>query len=168
MVKSFFLKTSFGLPIPHLNAPCTGTDYIAVTFPESTAQGLVRSARKNGCKLFSVQLASILISCLRISPPDPGEHRVTLPLNPVNLRSRLSTNGTAEIVSALGFNALEALDLHRFVSCTGDEATLEAVWTLAREIQAQIAEQDAWQDDVARSSPSVMKTLADSIFTHPP
>jgi hypothetical protein len=93
---------------------------------------------------------------------------VTIPFNPINLRSRLSTSGTTEIVSALGFQALEAGDLHRFVSCTGDEATTEAVWTLAREIQEQMKEQDGWQDDVARASPMVMKTLAEKVFTHPP
>jgi hypothetical protein len=123
------IKTSLGLPIPHLTTPCSGTGYIAVTFPESVAQ---RNARKNGCKIFSVQLASILMSCIRISPPDSGEHRVILPFNPVNLRPRLSTIGPAEIVSATGFNVLEAAGLHRFVTCTGDEATLEAVWTIAK------------------------------------
>jgi hypothetical protein len=140
-----------------------------MTFPKATVHGLLCNARKHGCKMFSVQLASILISCLRISPPsDLVEHRVTLPYNPVNLRSRLSTNGAAEIVSALGFNTLEASDLLRFGSCTEDKATLEAVWTLAREIQAQITEQDEWHVDAARSAPIVMKTLAENIFAHPP
>jgi len=139
-----------------------------VTFSESVAQGLIRNARKNGCKLFSVQLASILMSCIRISPPDSGEHRITFLFNPVNLRSRLSTNPPTEIVSALGFNAIEAADLQRFVKCTGDEATLEAVWTIAKEIQAHVAKQDEWQDDVARTAPVVIKTLAESVFARPP
>jgi hypothetical protein len=139
-----------------------------MTFSESVAQGLIRNARKNGCKLFSVQLASIMMSCIRISPPDSGEHRVTFPFNPVNLRPRLSTNPPTEIVSALGFNVIDAADLQRFVTCTGDEATLEAVWTIAREIQAKMAKQDEWQDDVARTAPVVMKTLAENIFACPP
>ena len=109
-----------------------------------------------------------MMSCIRISPPDSGEHRVTLPFNPVNLRSRLSTNPPTEIVSALGFNIIDAADLQRFVTCTGDEATLEAVWTIAREIQAKMAKQDEWQDDIARTAPIVMKTLAENIFACPP
>jgi hypothetical protein len=121
--------------------------------------------------MFSVEIASIIISCLRISPPsDPGEHRVTLPYNPVNLRSRFSTNGPAEIVSALGFNTIAVSDLLRFGSCAEDEAALEAVWTIAGpgEIQVQMTEQDQWQDDVARTAPIIMKTLAENIFLHPP
>jgi hypothetical protein len=39
---------------------------------------------------------------------------------------------------------------------------------LAREIQAQMVEQNEWQDDVARSCPIEMKRLAESIFAHPP
>lgn len=50
----------------------------------------------------------------------------------------------------------------------GDRETLDAVWMLAREIQVQMSEQDAWQDDAARFAPVVMKVLAEFVFNNPP
>lgn len=106
---------------------------------------------------------------MRLNPPtDDANHCVSIPYNPVNLRPRISTIGSAELVSALGFNALEALNLLRFrSSIDGDKETLEAIWMLAQEIQAQLTEQELWHDDAVRCAPIVLKTLGE-FFTHPP
>lgn len=116
-------------------------------------------------------MATIVMAVLRVNPPSTieGEHRVTLPYNPINLRPWLSTNGAAEIVSALGFNTLDAPNLLRFnYALKGDRETMHAVWTLAEELQTQIDEQNAWHANAARTAPIVMKTLAEAIFMNPP
>lgn len=150
-------------------------NFVLNSFPKDVVNNLVRAARSHGCKMFAVQFAATIIACMRLSPPSradtvDGEHRVTKPYNPCNLLSHLSTNGHAKLVGASGFNVIDAVDLSRFMSCIhgGDRETLDAVWTLAREVQAQMSEQDAWQKDSARFAPTVMKALAEFIFNNPP
>ncbi|KAF7982891.1 hypothetical protein HWV62_25142 [Athelia sp. TMB] len=162
--------TSFGLP----DDP-TGTDgasgCIIRSFPPATTQGLVRAARSHACKLFAIQWASVLLACMRVNPPEPGaDVRVIAPFSPVNLRPRIATRGRAELVSALGFGALEASDLGRFreaVVSGGDFGLVQAVWTLASEIQAQLTEQEPWHDDAVRYAPPALQTFA-KFYGNPP
>ncbi|KAF7982892.1 hypothetical protein HWV62_25144 [Athelia sp. TMB] len=162
--------TSFGLPDDPTGTEGAST-CIARSFPPATTQRLVRAARSHACKLFAVQWASVLLSCMRLSPPAPGaDVRVAAPFNPVNLRPRLATRGRAELVSALGFGALEACDLGRFRAAAvggGDRGLARAVWTLAGEIQAQLAEQEAWHDDAVRYAPGALQVLG-KFFADPP
>lgn len=53
------------------------------------------------------------------------EHRITMPFNPVNLRPLLSVlpPNEVEIVSAIGFKALEAADLLRFSRAANENAS---------------------------------------------
>ncbi|KAF7976639.1 hypothetical protein HWV62_5955 [Athelia sp. TMB] len=191
--------TCFGIPYPSTTAPQVGMEYFGKVFPPSTLKGLLAATRQRKVKLFATQFAMNLITCMRVSPPpllpptpaegdrdtvgEDGEHRITLSYNAVNLRPTLSTQITEgaggvpekrELVSAIGFNTLDARDLMRFRSVGGDNAgvsdreTLDAIWTLAREIQAQLTEQAAWDKDITRCVPAVLGVLAGSLKTLPP
>lgn len=135
-----------------------------------------------------MQFAVNIIACMLVSPP-PGECeselRVTLPYSAVNLRPLLSTRGEGgtELVSALGFNTLDARDLMRFRSiaiCSRiqesnrsrregerERETVEAVWTLAREIQAQLTEQAEWHGDFVKCAPVVLGTVVEAFKNAP-
>ena len=97
-----------------------------------------------------------------------------MPVNPVNLRPLLSVlpPNKVEIVSAIGFKALEATNLLRFARTpdakTEDTEVRRAVYQLAREVQAQSDEQEGWLGDVARYAPAVMKMLGEYMFMNPP
>lgn len=146
-----------------------GTDYLSTEFSEKVTAGLLEASRKHGPKMYSMQFASVLVACLRITPIShyAGEQRVTL-LNPVNLRSRLSKNGASEIVSSLGFDSLEVDDLLKYYPMKDDKETTAAVWAIAKDIQEQMISQRPWKDDVSKVSPILMKTLAESMFANPP
>lgn len=155
-------STDYGLPANY-NAKAGASGCIVRSFKPTTTEGLIRAARRHACKLYSLQWASVLIANLRMNSPDPGaDVNVSFPFCPINLRPCISTLGRAELVSALGFIALEALDLGRFRGAAvgrNDEELLEAVWTLAREIQAQLTESEPWREDAVRSVPIVLKAL---------
>ena len=108
---------------------------------------------------------------MRVNPPDPGaDVRVIAPFNPINLRPRIATRERAELVSALGFGALEACDLGRFrapVVDGGDCGIVQAVWTLASEIQVQLTEQEPLQADVVRYAPAALQVLG-GFYANPP
>ncbi|KAF7973749.1 hypothetical protein HWV62_14334 [Athelia sp. TMB] len=163
--------TSFGLPDNPAGTEGAST-CLARAFPPPTTQRLLRAARAHAVRLFAVQWASVLLACMRLSPPatSAGEVRVVAPFTPVNLRARLATRGRAELVSALGFGALEARDLGRFRAAVvegGDVGLVGAVWTLAGEIQAQLAEQESWHDDAVRYAPGALQALG-KFFADPP
>lgn len=174
-------------------------EYFGKVFPPSILKGLLAATRQHKVKLFATQFAINLIACMRVSPPpvvpptrvgaernfvgENGEHRITLSYNAVNLRPSLSTHTTEgaggmpekrELVSAIGFNTLDAKDLMRFRSIGGDNPgvsdreTLDAIWTLAQEIQSQLTEQAAWDKDFTRCAPAVLGVLAGSLKTLPP
>lgn len=137
------------------------------------------AAREGGAKSFALQFAMILIACLRISPPDSSQnnHSITLPFSPVNLRALLSVlpPNQAEIVSAIGFKALEATNLLRFGDAVNnghgpksDAEVRRAALTLAREVQVQSDAQEAMQGDTARFAPLAMKMLGEAMFSNPP
>ncbi|KAF7978270.1 hypothetical protein HWV62_1108 [Athelia sp. TMB] len=174
-------STSFGLPTPHPDAVPAGTAWFRRTYPAPLWRALNSAGRAAGARAFALQLAMVLVACLRVSPPAAlhgEEHRITIPFNPVNLRPLLSVlppHGV-EIVSALGFTALEAADLQRFFSLASsspspadeDEEVRRAVLTLAREVQAQSDAQAGAQVDVARYAPLAVRVLGASMFQNPP
>lgn len=103
---------------------------------------------------------------MRASPPPSNaeeEQRVTWPCNAVNLRRILNTLGQAELVSALGFNAIDARDLMRFAAVGAEDASereiLDAIWTLAQEIQEQLTMQAQWDKDFVKCAPIMLQTL---------
>ncbi|KAF7973748.1 hypothetical protein HWV62_14332 [Athelia sp. TMB] len=166
-------STSFGLPTPHPDAPLGATAWFRREYPASVRRGLNAAGRAAGARAFALQFAMVLIACLRVSPPaalnangEHQEHCVSMPVNPVNLRAQLSVLAphAVEIVSAIGFKALEARDLLRFANAD----TRRAVYALAREVQAQSDAQEGWVGDVARCAPAAMKMLGEYIFAHPP
>lgn len=139
----------------------------------------MEAAREGGAKSFALQFAMILIACLRVSPPDASQrdHSITMPFNPVNLRPLLSVlpPNQVEIVSAIGFKALEATNLLRFGDSVkngagprSDAEVRRAVLTLAREVQVQSDAQEAGQGDAARFAPLAMKILGEAMFLSPP
>ncbi|KAF7980081.1 hypothetical protein HWV62_39880 [Athelia sp. TMB] len=158
--------SNYGIPYPIQPAKQLGMSFKVTKFPSTTLKGLLRAARAHGVKLFATQFATNLIACMRAAPPPPtdSEHSVTLPFNAVDLRRLLSTPGQTELVSALGFNTLDARDLMRF-RAAGEESAcerviLDAVWTLAGEIQAQLIEQSKWDKDFVKSAPVLLGTVA--------
>ncbi|KAF7972386.1 hypothetical protein HWV62_18104 [Athelia sp. TMB] len=174
-------QTSFGLPTPHPHARPAGTAWFRRTYPAPLWRALNNAGRGVGARAFALQFAMVLIACLRVSPPAElhgEEHRITIPFNPVNLRPRLSVlpPHEVEIVSALGFTALEAADLQRFSSLASsspspgadDDEVRRAVLTLAREVQAQSDAQAGAQADVARYAPLAVRVLGESMFQNPP
>ncbi|KAF7976160.1 hypothetical protein HWV62_7481 [Athelia sp. TMB] len=182
-------STSFGIPYPSTKTPQLGMEYSITKFPPSILKGVLTAAREHKVKLFATQFAMNIIACMRASPPplsypplkegerspvgENGEHRITLPYNAVNLRPLLSTTNTKdarELVSAIGFNTIDAHDLARFRSAaTGsDQDILDAIWALARETQAQLVEQAAWDAQFVKCAPVVIGTLAGALKTIPP
>ena len=164
------LQTSFGIPIPHLDAPITSTDYLSTVFSEEVTAGLLNASRKHGPKLFSMQIASIIVTCLRINrvSQDLCEQRVILPYIPVNLRPILSKNGSSEIVSAVGSNILEISDISKYYPVKDDEETVAAVWAIAQDLQEQLVMQKSWECDVSKSAPIFMKTLMEKFVGSKP
>ena len=164
------VQTSFGIPVPHLDAPITSTDYLPTVFPEEVTAGLLKASRKHGPKLFSMQIASIIVTCLRISQvsPDLCEQRVTLPNIPVSLRPILSKNGSSEIVSALGSNTLEISDISKYYPVKDDKETVTAVWAIAQDLQEQLVMQKPWAYDVSKSTPITIKTVMEKFVGSKP
>ncbi|KZP13013.1 hypothetical protein FIBSPDRAFT_1049718 [Athelia psychrophila] len=167
--------SDYGVPYPILPAKQSGMSYKITKFSEATSNGLLRAARVHGVKLFATQFATNLIACMRVSPPpatDEGEHRITLPYNAVSLRRNLSTLGQTELVSALGFNTLDARDLMRFKAAgdkgASNQVILDAIWTLAREIQVQLTAQAEWDKDFVKCAPVMLQTLGALFKDAPP
>ena len=161
------VQTSFGIPVPHLDAPITGTDYLSTVFSEEVTAGLLKASRKRGPKIFSIQIASILVTCLRINPTpqDLYEQRIAVPHNPLNLRPVLSKNDSPEIVSAFGFNSLEVSDLLKYYPVKDDKETISAVWSIAKDLQGQMVMQKPWMYDTSKSAPFVTKTVIETAIS---
>ena len=167
------MQSNYGIPYPIQSAKQLGMSFKVATFPSTILKGLLRAARAHGVKLYATQFATNLIACMRaaLPPLTDSEHRVTLPFNAVDLRRLLSTLGQTELVSALGFNTLDARDLMRFRAAGEEGAServiLDAVWTLAREIQVQLNEQAEWDTDFVKSAPAVLGTIATWLKNEP-
>ena len=164
------VQPSFGIPVPHLDAPTTGMDYLSTVFSEEVTAGLVKASRRHGPKIFSVQTASIIVTCLRINPipPDSGEQRVFIPGSPVSLRPILSKNNSSEIVSAIGSDSLEVSDVSKYYPVEGDRETVAAVWAIAKDLQEQIIMQKPWKLDVSKSTPIIIKALIENVNSSKP
>ena len=164
------VQPSFGIPVPHLDAPTTGMDYLSTVFSEEVTAGLLKASRKHGPKMFSVQTASIIVTCLRINPipPDSCGQRVTIPGSPVSLRPILSKNGSSEIVSASGSYSLEVSDVSKYYPVEGDKETVAAVWAIAKDLQEQLVMQKPWMYNVSKSAPIAMKFMMEKFVGSKP
>ena len=164
------VQPSFGIPVPHLDAPITGMDYLSTVFSEEVTAGLLKASHRHGPKMFSVQTASIIVTCLRINPipPDSCGQRVTIPGSPVSLRPILSKNGSSEIVSAVGSNTLEISDISKYYPVKDDKETVAAVWAIAQDLQEQLVMQKPWAYDVSKSAPIAMKTVMEKFVGSKP
>ena len=134
---------------PHPNAAPTFSALTSRTLPEPVIQGLVNQARAHQCTLFSVLYATVLLSTMAVRHTDTKTHLAGPSwLSPVNLRDRGILLQDRGVPTALGFIVVVPRDLARFV---GDERAhkpaTEDIWTLARELNEQMKEQ---QDEVPR------------------
>ena len=134
---------------PHDSVP-TFTGLSCRELSENALQALVKAARAQGSTLFSTAYAAALISMLKVQRPSESDKLVSFQwVVPVNLRFKDILTKDANVPSALASYMLEPENLSRFIH-NGRAPTVEDVWTLAREIKAQMDEQSPEMKNIAQ------------------
>ncbi|KZT54846.1 hypothetical protein CALCODRAFT_372467 [Calocera cornea HHB12733] len=167
----------FGLPVMHPDAVPTYTGTILKTFAAPLAENLRLAARTNGCGVFSAIVAANYLSILSLNPPTTfdGELHARILPNASDLRAKYLAGGAAskkdrrtwQVASALGGGVISARRLERFLQSDGVVRPGD-VWTLARELQAQVTAQAPYQATAAYWVPDAIAMMMASFFSAAP
>ncbi|KZT56244.1 hypothetical protein CALCODRAFT_556036 [Calocera cornea HHB12733] len=155
------------LPVLNPEAEPTLTGTLVKTFPPGFPEKLRSAARANRCSIFSAVFAANYLTLLHLLPPKStptGELFVHIYPAGADLRSKHLRGGAEaqndrrnwKIGLTLSGNVIGAYRMERFL---GSTTPLEDVWTLAREVQAQVLEQQPYQASASRWVPSIIAAM---------
>ncbi|KDQ51804.1 hypothetical protein JAAARDRAFT_62324 [Jaapia argillacea MUCL 33604] len=159
------------IPISHPQASSTATGLLTRIASPDLLTKLRTAARAHGCTIYTVLLASMALTSIRLWPPDDTTN-VTLPslYSPVDIRSlacgdRLDKSQW-KVRLSLGFNTYVARDLGRFVGPSNDGGgdLNQDVWVLAKELRAQVEEQKKYTERMAVWIDGMLAALSEGLM----
>ncbi|EJU03968.1 hypothetical protein DACRYDRAFT_14207 [Dacryopinax primogenitus] len=154
------------LPVLNPDAQPSLSGHLTKTFPPEFAEKIRLAARAHGCSILSTVFAANYLTLLHLLPrkqiPDEELFVHIYPAG-ADLRSRYLLGGPErqkdvqnwEIGLTLGGNVIGAYHLERFL----DSNKLKDVWTVAREVQAQMLEQQPYQATAAQWVPAIIAAM---------
>jgi len=162
-----FAQKSHGIHVPNTTASPSTTGVFLRSFSTDALSSLLSAARQHGCTIFNILLAAEILAILRVNPPTRKDE-ISIPIfpSPFNLRTnhlrkKPFEKANWDVAGAIACNILIARDLGQFsVNDTHDNKKLvDDVFTLAREIRAQIDEQRKYMDRASFWVHEMMSTI---------
>ncbi|KZO90753.1 hypothetical protein CALVIDRAFT_531269 [Calocera viscosa TUFC12733] len=155
------------LPVIKPTAEPTLSGNLVKTFPRGFSEKLRLAARAHGCSILSAVFAANYLTLLHLFPRQSipkGELFVHIYPAGADLRSQYLSGGPEtqkdrrnwQIGLALSGNVIGAYHMERFL---GSDRPLDDVWTLGREVQAQVVEQQPYQASAAQWVPAIIGAM---------